>query len=295
MKALLAGVLLTLGIASAAAQDQPDADAEYQELLKAYSTAAGVFRTAETDSEQIEAVKRFSDYPQQFLNLAEKHSGDPVALLALRQAIQAVISVDSQTQYCWELNRRDFPVGIPGDSAGRIVEILLRDHQNSDQLLPICDRMRYGARPEFEAFLNRAMEASPHRSVAGLSCLALAQLLKNQRDLGDRVAARPDWITRYDAILGREYFQLIRGDGRAALEERIDTLLQRAAAFDDVVNFSFSETVAEKAKTELFDLGTCQSARRPPTSKATTRTASRSSSATTAARSSCSISGRNTD
>ena len=114
--------------------------------------------------------------------------------------------------------------------------------------------MRFGFRKEFEKFLTAALETNPHRNVQGMACLALAQLLRNQLLIADRVIDRPEWITRYDAILGKEYFQAIRGTGRPAFEERIEALYERATEFDDVINIPFSETVAEKAKTELFDI-----------------------------------------
>ena len=54
--------------------------------------------------------------------------------------------------------------------------------------------------------------------------------------------------------LGKEYFETIRGPGRVSLEQRVERLYERATEFDDDTNYSFSETVAEKATTELFDI-----------------------------------------
>jgi hypothetical protein len=254
MNAFLPSPLVVFTVISATAQDQPEPAAQYQELLKAYSTAAGSFRAATTDVERKQAVERTAEFPQKFIELADKHRTDPVALLALRQAVQAVNSLDSLTQQAWEMNREAFPDGCSSDSTNRIVELLLRDHLKSDQLAPICDRMRYCVRKEFEKFLSAALESNPHRSIQGLACLVLAQVLRNQLYIVDRVSVRPEWIARYDTILGKEYFQTIRGPGRAALQERIESLYERATQFDDVPNFSNSETVADKARTELFDL-----------------------------------------
>jgi hypothetical protein len=114
--------------------------------------------------------------------------------------------------------------------------------------------MRYGFRREFEEFLTAALETNPHRDVQGMACLALAQLLRNQLHIADRVIDRPDWITRYDAILGQEYFEAMRGTGRLAFEQRVEGLFARATEFGDVVNISNSGTVSEKAKMELFDM-----------------------------------------
>jgi hypothetical protein len=254
MKTSIVLALLALMGTSIWAQDPAPPAAQFQQLLKDYSTVAGAFRAAETDVQRIQAVERFSEYPQKFLELADKHATDPVALPALRQAVQAVNSVDSQFQMSWEMNHEAFPASTPSDAARRIVEVLLRDHLASDQLAPICDRMRFGFRHEFESFLSAAMESNPHRDVQGLACLALAQLLRNQLLVVDRVAERPDWVARYDAILGREYFLAIRGSARSKLEQRIEALYERATQFDDVINVPYTETVAAKAKTELFEI-----------------------------------------
>jgi hypothetical protein len=240
--------------ASVNAQEKRGAVESYQELLKAYTKASGAFRGAESDEQRRQCAEQLGVFPQRFIELAERHRNDPVALVALQQAIQAVLSADSQTQYCWELNREQFPDVAPGDSSSQIVEILLRDHLRSDQLAPICDRMRYGFRREFEKLLLALIDRSPHRNTRALACLATAQLLRNQLQIVDRVAARPEWIARYNTLLSEDYLAEIRGDGRAALDRRIESLYEQALQYDDVMNFSFPETIAEKAKAELHEI-----------------------------------------
>jgi hypothetical protein len=251
--AFLVGVGLAVSVTFAIAQES-EPDAQYQALLKAYTSAAGAFRSAATDEQRMQAVEQFAAFPQKLVDLAERHRGSSIAPLALRHAIQAVISFDSQTQYCWELNQENFPDALSHSSSQQIVDILLRDYLKSDVVAQHCDRMRYGIRPEFETFLSAALEENPHRDVQGLACLALGQLWRNQLYVADRVADRPDWIPGYDGILGRDYFESIRGTGRADLESRMEAMFERALQFDDVKNFTFSETIAEKARSELFDL-----------------------------------------
>jgi len=236
-------------------QDTPATPAQqFREYLKAYNVAGGAFRRAETDQQRKTAVEQLDEFPQKFLDLADGNPADPVALQALRQAIQAVISVDSLAQHASEMNRDALPTGSRGDSAGKIVKLLLRDHIESDRLGPICDRMRWGVRKEFEEFLSAALEKNPHRDVQGMACLALAQLLHNHLRLLDLAKDRPELIARYDFIMGKEYVQAIRGTGRTALVTRVEALYERATAFDDVINIPFPGTVAEKAKTELYDI-----------------------------------------
>ena len=152
------------------------------------------------------------------------------------------------------MNRESFPAGSQGDSAGRIVEILLRDHLESDKLAPICDRMRFGARIEFKEFLEAAMERNSHRDVQGLACLALAQLLNNHLRMIDLAEDRPELVSRYDHIFGAGYLEGIGASGRSSLVERVEALFERATDFDEVINQPFQETIAEKAKLELYEL-----------------------------------------
>jgi hypothetical protein len=255
MKKLFASALLpvmSLLVSTIAAEPTPAE--QFRELQKAYNAVSGEFRKAETDQQRKAAVEHLDGFPGKFLELADGNPTDPVALKALRQAVQAVISVDSLAQHAREMNRDAFPAGSQGDSAGRIVEILLRDHLESDKLAPICDRMRFGARREFEEFLGSALESNPHRDVQGLACLALAQLLHNQLRMIDLAEDRPEMVPQYDHIFGNGYLEGIRGTGRSSLAERVEALYERATGFDDVVNLPFQETVAAKAESELYDL-----------------------------------------
>ena len=255
MKPPLAALLVVgISLTVTAAEDQRTPAEQYREHLKAYSDVSREFRKAKTDQQRKMAVEQLDEFPQKFLDLADRNPADPIALTALRQAVQAVISVDSLAQQSWEMNRDAFPAGSQGDSAGRIVTLLLRDHLKSDKLGPICDRMRWGVRKEFEKFLSAALETNPHRNVQGLACLALAQLRHNHLRMVDLTKDRPNLITRYDFVFGKGYLQAIQGTGRSTLVKMVETQYERATEFDDVINIPFRGTVAEKAKSELYDI-----------------------------------------
>ncbi len=256
---LMVGVIpafaAVLSIVASEARNEPATPAEqYSALLDEYRAASGDFRKATTDIDRKAAVERLDEFPQKFLDLADRNLADPVALKALRQAVQAVISVDSLAQHSAEMNRDAFPTGSRGESASRIVKLLLRDHIKSNKLGPICDRMRWGARKEFEEFLSAALQTNPHRDVQGLACLALAQLLHNHLRMIDLAKDRPELITRYDFIFGEGYVQAIRRPGRSTLAGRIERLYERATEYRDVQNIPFAGTVAEKARSELYEL-----------------------------------------
>ena len=111
---------LSLWTSVAQTQDKPATPKQqYSALLKDYGPASGALRKASTDMERKTAVDRLATFSSKFIDLAEKYPDDPVALTALKQAIQAVGSTNSAAQITWETNRSGFPAGTSDESAER--------------------------------------------------------------------------------------------------------------------------------------------------------------------------------
>ena len=187
---------------------------QYRSLLRTYNSVGGSFRAAVTDQQRKAAVEEFGRLPRKFIALAEENPRAPIALKALRQAVQGVISTDSLAHHASEINREAFPIGSR-DEASQIVEILLRDHLTSEKIAPICDRMRFGVRKEFEEFLVATMEKNPHRDVQGMACLALAQLLHTHLRMIELMADRPELNARYETLYGRGIRPVDSGERRS--------------------------------------------------------------------------------
>jgi hypothetical protein len=248
---------LALGLLLAASESQADPGTpakQYAALLKEYRPVSGGLRKAKTDLQRKTAVELLGTYPAKFLELAEKHPKDPVALVALKQAVQAVGSTDSAAQIAWETNRSDFPTGITDGSAGKIVALLLRDHLLSEKLGPVCDRMRYGYRMEFERFLRTVLEKNPHRSVKAVACISLAQFLNDRLRMLHVVKDRPEVIKCYEVVFGKNYLAELQRLGRAELAKRIETLFERAAEEYGDVKLRGGDTVGARAKTALYEI-----------------------------------------
>jgi hypothetical protein len=254
MQAIVEAVLIigmTPAVAAADVQTTP-AD-RYSELSKTYGVASGAFRAASTDQERKAAVEGLAAFPDQFLQLADEHPGDPVALRALRQAVQAVNSTDSLALQAGDLNRASFPAGSKLSSVRAIVATLLRDHVESDKLGPICERMRYGIRKEYDAFLSTVMETNPHRSVQGMACLALAQVLGHHLNMIDLAEVRSEIGARYETVFDGAYLQAIGGSSRPALARRIEGLYEKATGYTDVELRPIG-SVAERARAVLYEM-----------------------------------------
>ena len=173
MKPIVGGIsaiALSLSIVAGVSRADPGTPAEqYAAIVKEYRPVSSGMRNATTDLARKAAVERLATFPSKFVELAAKHSEDPIALIALRQAVQAVGTTDSAAQITWETNRSDFPAGSMDGSDGRTVALVLRDHVLSAKLGPVIDRMRYGYRMVYEKCLSTVLEKNPHRDVQGLT------------------------------------------------------------------------------------------------------------------------------
>ncbi len=240
--------------ATASSEEQPTPVERYRHHIRDYNIVSREITRSKTVEDRRTVARRFDEFAKKFLDIADKHPGDPIALSAIRSAVQAIVSTDSRALNIAEFHPGTLVVGSSDGSSQRVVKLLLRDHLMSDKLAPICDRIRFSFRPEFEPFLVAAIKENPHRDVHGLAQLGLAQLLHNQLRLMDLAADRPELANRYGTIYGRGYIDRLKRIGRDQLVKRIETAYEAAVQFDDVTNIPFKTSVAEKARSELYEL-----------------------------------------
>ena len=257
MKVLWLPVALALILASAnadahAAEDTPAE--QFAALLKQYNPASGALRKAKTDVERKAAVERLGTFSSRFIKLAEDNPRDPIALKAMRQAIQAVGSTDSAALITWETNQSHFAAGSSDESVRKIVTLLLQDHLKSDGLSPICDRMRYGYRIEFGTFLTAVLRDNPHREVQAVACLCLAQYLNDRLRMLQLTKDRPELSKCYETVFGKDYLTQLKRLERAKAAKRIETLFERAADDYGDVKIRGDDTVGARARTELYEI-----------------------------------------
>ena len=239
---------------AAAGQTEPSkANQEYSALFRDYSSVSGGLRDASTDAERKAAVERLGAFAPKFVDLATRHLKDPIALTALRQAVQIVASADSGALQAWEMNTSDFPTGCSDGSAAKTVALVSRDHVSSDKLGPVIDRIRYAYRLEYEKCLSTVLEKNPHHEVQALACLSLAQFLHDKLRMLRLVEDRPELSNCYKIVFGKDYLPRLQRLGQAELTARIEKLLERAARQYADVKLS-NGTVGETAKWELYDI-----------------------------------------
>jgi thiol-disulfide isomerase/thioredoxin len=186
--------------------------------------------------------QRFTVAPK-FLELAEKYPNDPIALDALTQAV-------------WQVNTTPWPVEIVGEETARAkaFEILQRDHIKSDKLGPLCQRISYGFCKEYETFLRTVAAKNPHKSVQATATLSLAHFLNIRLARTVLCREEPELAKQFGALYGREYIaDLIRQDDETVLKE-VEAVFEQAVQKYGDVKLPGGDTVADRAKGELFEI-----------------------------------------
>jgi len=251
-------LLAVLSFAGAVRSADPGAEVpgtlaqEYQKALKESGQISPNFRDAKTDEERKQAVEATDKFARRFVMLAEKYPNDPLTIEVLTQAVRVMNGVDSAIQMSWVTNQTAFPIRSMNDSTELAMMLLLRHHIRSDKLGTACERMRYGTRKEYETFLHKVIKESPHKDVQGIACLSLAQFLNSHSLKFDLFQDRPELADRYEALLGKGYYEELRRKGRDGRAKEVEALLEQAEAKYGEVKMPWGGPVGEQAKAELF-------------------------------------------
>ena len=250
MQRLAPGILvLVLNVLAVAAegtrQDQPPTPAEQYKALRDEYDKASSSGTPLSDAERLKFIGRAYKHryalAAKFLELAEKYPDDPIALDALTQAV-------------WQVNGTPWPVELVGEDAarGRAFEFIERDHIRSDKLGPLCERVSYGLCKEYETFLRAALAKNPHRSVRATACLSLGHFLSNRSQRLDLCKEQPVLAREFAGLYGKEYLAGLLRQDRDQVVKEIEAAFERAAEGYGDVKLPGGETVAGRARAELF-------------------------------------------
>jgi hypothetical protein len=252
MQRIAVGILvLMLGLSVVAAeangQDKSGTPAEqYHRLRKEYDRASSPGAPL-TDAERMKfvghAYKHRYALALKFLELAEKYPKDPIALDALMQAV-------------WQVNTTPWPVELVGEdpARARAFELLQRDHLQSEKLGPLCQRVSYGFCKEYETFLRAVLAKNPHREVQATACLSLGHFLNARLQRLDLCKEQPKLAKEFAGLFGKDHLaELLRQDRDTALKET-EAVFEQAARRYGEVKLPGGDTVAERARAELFGI-----------------------------------------
>jgi hypothetical protein len=252
MSRIVGGFLVVgLGLSAVAAEDpgqerRPSPAEQYKALLKEQEVASSPGRVL-SDEERLQFIgqtfRRWNEIALKFVDLAEKHPQDPIALDALIRAV-------------WQVNSTPWPVELvgPDDARARALALLRRDHIRGDKLGPLCERVSTGFAGEYETFLRAALEENPYREVRARACLALAHFLKNRLQRIDLTRDQPELAGEFAGLYGEGYLAGLQGGDRGEALREAEALFERAVQEYGDVKLPGGGTVAATAEAELFEI-----------------------------------------
>jgi AhpC/TSA family protein len=240
-------LLALLAIAGVARGQEPPAtpSQRYEALLEESRKPVGAPPTSDEERTKYigRGFRRRSELALKFVELAEQNPKDPIALDALIQAV-------------WNVNSTPWPFELvgPDEAPARALALIERDHLKSEKLGPLCQRVSYGFREEYEKFL-RAVDASDgERAVKGIASLSLAHLLSNRAQRIETIRAQERRVADFEALFGRDYVRKLVAQDFEREMAQAGALLEEAAAKYGDVKVPDSVTVGERAAAELFEV-----------------------------------------
>lgn len=187
---------------------------QYQTLVKEFETAQKDFqialKEAKTPQQQQklfqEKYPRPDKFAPRFMELAEKNPKDPVAVDAL----------------AWVVSHG-------GGQRAKAVQILLRDHVQSEKMASVCPALAFALDTESSQFLHAVLEKNKHRPAQAQACLALAKQAENRMRLAQRFKDQPDRLKPYERLMGKETVEKLIKAKPEELSKDAEVLYERVA------------------------------------------------------------------
>jgi hypothetical protein len=242
-------LVLSLSVVAAVgkSQDNPPTPAEQFKALRQQYDRASSSGVPLSDAERQKFVgqvyKHRNALAQKFVELAEKHPTDPVALDALIQAV-------------WQVNTNPWPVELVGEDTARAkaFELILRDHVRSEKLGPLCQRVSYGMAKEYETFLRAVLAKNPHKAVQAAASLSLGHFLNNRLQRVDLCREQPERAKEFAGLYGQAYLAELERQDRDKAVTEIEAIFEQAAQKYGDVKLPGGDSVLEPAKAALFEI-----------------------------------------
>lgn len=199
------------------AAEKPATPAEqYQALLKEAQEAQQKFMAAvRAANSPEERSKVFQDQnpkkalAPKFLELAEKHSKEPVALDAL----------------IWIVADPSGPSG-GNEAREKAIGILMRDHIESEKMAAVCQSMGFDMEKRNATFLRAVLEKNKSAEVRSEAALALAQSMAQRAMIVKRMKDDPEIAKQVESMFGKEQAQELKNTDLGQLDAESSQLFR---------------------------------------------------------------------
>jgi thiol-disulfide isomerase/thioredoxin len=199
-----------------------------------------------------EKLPGLNKFPPQFLQLAEDHPKDPVAVKAL----------------CWVVTHTTpAPPGAKDHPGQKALAFLQKNHIKSDQLVPAVQFLLQRTDPASEAFLRQVLKDNPHSKVQGQACFALAESRTALAKAIDNLKKSPQMLPLYQRSLGKDAVdKMLATDPKKLAKETAELYQQVADKYADLEIQRGPKKVklGDRAKQVLFVLNNLQVGQEAP-------------------------------
>lgn len=145
--------------------------------------------------------------------------------------------------------------GQPGPSTDRAVEILIDEHLESKQLGVALPGLARSNSPAVEELLRATFQRSADTQLKGQACLYLAQLVKRQSQMVDRLKnADEGMLKQYRGYLGAATVDRLGDADVQQLLDEAETMFERVVEEYAELPGSRGKTLGEMAEPELFEI-----------------------------------------
>ena len=226
MRPIVGGVLaLMLAIPASRAQDKPkDPPAspaerykallkEYQDAMKGFQEAVQAAKSPEEQQKVFREKYPSGKFAPRFLELAEQHANDPVALDALVWIVTNDGGRGSGTK----------------DTTRPRALTLLREHVGHEKLGRVVPMLGFSFDKESGDLLRAILEKHPNEEVKGQACLALAQGMRQRAELAKRIKDDAGLAKRVEEVLGKDFAKELRKADLAKFEAEGEALFKQLA------------------------------------------------------------------
>ncbi len=219
---------------------------QYEALAEEYSKALQACFAAMQDGKTGEERKKIyvekhpdsERYAGRFLKLAEENPKDSTAIDCL----------------CWVVQNGQAS-NDPGAPYIRALDLLVRDYADQPKLGTYVTALSRDGSPRTERLLRAILEKNRSREAKGQACLALGQYKSRLAEILRMLEASPDLFAGVEEDFGKEEVARLRKQGPDGILKEAEAFFEKAAAeFGDVKEGS--RTLAEEAKSELFEIRT---------------------------------------
>ena len=182
--------------------------------------------------EEYQEVRQPREFAGKFLELAESHPQDPVAVDSLVWVISSI--------------RR-------GDEPARAVDLLLANHIDNERLAEVCQKVMRVPSLHAEKLLREVLDKSPHQNVQAQACFLLANYLKNELMIVEQIEGQPELVQRIAQSYGEDFSKHLASLDEKTLGREREQLYERMVkSFADVE--AFGGTLGDVAERGLFEI-----------------------------------------